>query len=100
MQWTQISPWLLSCPAENPRVQWQNFPGLNITNAPNASAITDETLSAVSHNRSTPLSQPGQLIQLHWEAPGKQVGPNLTYTTTSSAGAPQVSYLHHFVCSG
>ena len=90
MQWTQISPWLLTCPAENIHVGWQNFPGLNITNAANASAISNDTLSAVSHNRSTPLSTPGQLIHLQWEAPGKAVGPNASYTTTSAAGTPAV----------
>lgn len=87
----QMAPWILSCPAQNPRIEWQIFPGLNITNAPNASAITNETLSAVSHNRTTPLSSPGQLLHLQWEAAGKSVGPNMSYTTASSAGAPRFS---------
>ena len=40
-----------------------------------------------------PISQPGSLT---WESSGKQVGPNLAYNTTTSAGAAKVrttSYL-------
>ncbi|KAG9230133.1 hypothetical protein BJ875DRAFT_385807 [Amylocarpus encephaloides] len=45
--------------------------------------------SAVSQNRSIPLSFPGREVYLKWENPGKAVGPNNSYITDSKAGAPQ-----------
>lgn len=31
MAWTLLSPYITSCPAENPHIVFQNFPALNIT---------------------------------------------------------------------
>jgi len=31
MAWTLLAPHIVSCPAENPRIAWNNFPALNIT---------------------------------------------------------------------
>jgi hypothetical protein len=31
MAWTLLAPYMVSCPAENPRIAWQNFPALNVT---------------------------------------------------------------------
>lgn len=92
MQWTVLAPYITSCPAENPRIQWQNFPALNVTNSPNASVLTKETMPAITHNRMMALSQPGNQLNLTWESPGKQVGPDLSYNTTTSAGAPKVFF--------
>ncbi|KAF5327142.1 hypothetical protein D9619_004091 [Psilocybe cf. subviscida] len=41
MAWTLLAPHLVTCPAENPRIEWQNFPALNITNNPNGTIIQD-----------------------------------------------------------
>jgi hypothetical protein len=30
MAWTLLSPYIVSCPAENPHIIFQNFPALNI----------------------------------------------------------------------
>ncbi|KAJ4382381.1 hypothetical protein N0V86_002716 [Didymella sp. IMI 355093] len=43
---------------------------------------------AIAHNRSEPLSFPGKLVNLTWDAPGQAVGPNNSYITATSAGAP------------
>jgi hypothetical protein len=43
---------------------------------------------AIAHNRSEPLSFPGKMVNLTWEEPGKAVGPNNSYITATSAGAP------------
>jgi len=43
---------------------------------------------AISRNRSEPLSFPGREVFLEWEDPGKYVGPNNSYVTSSTAGAP------------
>lgn len=45
--------------------------------------------ASISQNRSIPLSYPGRQVFLQWENPGQHVGPNNSYVTTSSAGAPQ-----------
>lgn len=31
MAWTLLAPYIQSCPADNPKIAWQNFPALNIT---------------------------------------------------------------------
>jgi len=43
---------------------------------------------AIAHNRSEPLSFPGKLVNLTWDAPGQPVGPNNSYVTSTSAGQP------------
>jgi hypothetical protein len=30
MHWTLLSPYLVECPAENPRIEWPIYPGLTI----------------------------------------------------------------------
>jgi len=44
---------------------------------------------AISRNRSEPLSFPGKKVYLEWENPGSPVGPNNSYVTATTAGAPQ-----------
>lgn len=29
--WTLLAPYIASCPAENPKIEWQNFPALTVT---------------------------------------------------------------------
>jgi len=45
--------------------------------------------ASISQNRSIPLSYPGRTVYLEWENPGKPIGPNNSYITSTSAGAPQ-----------
>ncbi|KJA16414.1 hypothetical protein HYPSUDRAFT_147726 [Hypholoma sublateritium FD-334 SS-4] len=95
MAWTLLAPYIVSCPASNPKIEWQNFPALNITNNPNATAyfnlsvIGNETTPAITHNRSEPLSYPGREVFFTWETPGKQVGYNNSFTTNTTAGDPK-----------
>ena len=89
MQWTLLAPYIVGCPENNTRVQFQNFPALNITNNPNVSALTLNTTPAASRNE-TSFTTPGQAIYLEWESPGKQVGPNNSYTTNTTAGEAKV----------
>ncbi|KAI0630098.1 ferritin-like domain-containing protein [Trametes polyzona] len=88
MHWTLLAPYITSCPAGNFHLGWQNFPALTITNNPNASTLANETMPAISRNR-TQLSAPGKQLHFSWEAPGKAVGPNGTYTTSTNASTPQ-----------
>lgn len=55
----------------------------------NASESTADCGPAISQNRSIPLSYPGREVFFSWETPGKPVGPNNSYITSTSAGAPQ-----------
>jgi hypothetical protein len=43
---------------------------------------------AISRNRSEPLSFAGKQVFLSWDAPGSPVGPNNSYVTSTTAGAP------------
>ncbi|KAI0369661.1 Rds1 protein [Pilatotrama ljubarskyi] len=86
MAWTLLAPYISSCPDNNTHLEWQNFPALQITNNPNASVLTNETGPAITHNRTVPLSSPGMTVNLTWEDPGKPVGPNGAYNTSTSAG--------------
>ncbi|KAJ7891373.1 Rds1 protein [Mycena olivaceomarginata] len=85
MAWTLLSPYIVSCPAENPHIVFQNFPALNIVGGPsaipliNSSSEDNSTLPAITHNRSIPLSTPGLQI----------TGYNDSYTTNTSAGPAQ-----------
>ena len=89
MQWTLLAPYIVGCPENNTRVQFQNFPALNITNNPNVSALALNATPAASRNE-TSFTTPGQAIYLEWESPGKQVGPNNSYTTNTTAGEAKV----------
>jgi hypothetical protein len=62
--------------AESCLVAGKNITGLDCT-------------AAISQNRSIPLSFPGREVFLSWENPGLPVGPNNSYVTSTSAGAPQ-----------
>ncbi|KAF5341905.1 hypothetical protein D9611_001971 [Ephemerocybe angulata] len=95
MAWTLLAPYIVSCPAENPRIEWQNFPALNITNNPDATPFVnnsiagEDTSPAITRNRTQPLSAPGRTVNFTWESPGQTVSYNDSYTTSTSAGAPQ-----------
>jgi hypothetical protein len=93
--WTLMAPYISSCPANQTRLVWQNFPALNISTSNNSSDACacatdngDNTMPAITHNRSIPLSQPGQQVNLTWDSPGQAIGPNNSYTTSTSAGKP------------
>jgi len=85
MAWTLLAPYIKSCPAEDPLLAWQNFPALLITNNPNGT--NPRFGPAVTHNRTT-LTYPGREVTFEFEAPGKKVGWNDSYTTSTTAGAP------------
>ena len=122
--WTLLAPYISSCPANQTRLAWQNFPALTVLNQPNAARINanrtgfgetvgktgsaplnetavpqaDQCLNstivgedcspAITQNRSIPLSFAGRKVFFEWEAPGLPVGPNNSYVTSTTAGAP------------
>ncbi|KAJ5106136.1 Protein rds1 [Penicillium angulare] len=116
--WTLLAPYVASCPADQTRLVWENFPALRILNQPtlsdagkrNNGSSFNNTLDAglnvakasskenpnskndlsagasVTPDRYSPLSFPGRRVDLQWEEPGRPVGPNDSYVTTSQAG--------------
>jgi len=93
--WTLLAPFITSCPANNTRLEWPNFPALNILNNPNGTVVhnangrTSKATPGITHNQSVPLSFPGRTIRLEWDTPGKSVGPNGSYVTVTNATEPK-----------
>ena len=82
--WTLLAPWIQSCPKENPRVGWTNFPALTVVNGPTLAYAGSK--SDVSTNI-TQLTYPDKtVVKLKWENPGKSVGPDQSYTTAKLGG--------------
>ncbi|GAA5881391.1 hypothetical protein JCM16303_000159 [Sporobolomyces ruberrimus] len=82
--WTMLSPFIKSCPETNPRVEWQNFPALNITNQPDIFQGTP----GINSNY-TLTSGSGRVVQFSWEDPGKKTGYDNSYMTSTVAGEPK-----------
>ena len=61
--------------------QAESCVGLNVTGF--------DCSASISQNRSIPLSYPGREVFLEWENPGKAVGPNNSYVTSTTAGPAQ-----------
>ncbi|PYI28417.1 putative stress response protein Rds1 [Aspergillus indologenus CBS 114.80] len=55
----------------------------------NSTEVGIDCSPAITHNRTNPLSYPGRQVFLTWEEPGKAVGPNNSYVTSTSAGEPK-----------
>lgn len=146
--WSLLAPYISSCPVDQTRLAWQNFPALRILNQSNPNLLDgsrayNQTLTpgmntsngtvasnstssggnstssgksstisgtsaisgagscinstrigencspAITRNRTMPLSYPGRQVALRWDSPGKAVGPNNSYVTSTSAGSPQ-----------
>lgn len=66
---------------------------LNSTVVPADEACFDSEESdcgpRITQNRTIPLSYPGREVRFSWESPGLPVGPNNSYITSTSAGAPK-----------
>lgn len=117
--WTLLAPYISSCPSNQTRLVWQNFPGLKIINqpsissggsnssnntgafnntispgtnvvkAPNGKIFGPESKCKIAPDGYSPLSFPGRQVALQWASPGSQVGPNNSYVTTSQATQPK-----------
>jgi hypothetical protein len=116
--WTLLAPYISSCPANQTRLAWQNFPALTILNQPspakirqavnqpatganpllssqvdgsaclNSTTPDEDCAPAITQNKTIPLSYPGREVYLQWDGAGMSVGPNNSYTTSTSAKAP------------
>lgn len=128
--WTLLAPYITSCPSNQTRLVWQNFPPLTILNEPslygggragNTSSLnntigpgtnvvrapknattksTSDCGVGVTPNNYTRLSFPGRQVSLQWDTPGKPVGPNNSYVTSTQAGKPKfVAWVTQLNCT-
>ncbi|WVN90225.1 uncharacterized protein L203_105461 [Cryptococcus depauperatus CBS 7841] len=79
MAWSLLQHYLVTCPAENPRIEWQIFPNLNVNN--DANLLVDGYLAAITHNR-TSLTEPGRKVEFSWDMPGQMTSYNNSYNTS------------------
>jgi hypothetical protein len=118
MAWTLLSPYLVSCPASNPKIKWNSeylpagyqnstnqkftsflstvFPSLEINNNPNLTAEGVE--SAVSTNRTAFVTPGVTKLELTYEAPGlpksyNQSGNSSLYTSALGKNVTQTENL-------
>ncbi|PRQ78026.1 Ferritin-like domain-domain containing protein [Rhodotorula toruloides] len=82
--WTLLSPYIQSCPPNNPRIEFTRFPLINITNQPYA---LDGTPGINSNYTLTEGA--GRTLQFTWEPLNKTVGYDGLYKTQSMAGEPK-----------
>ncbi|KAL4738394.1 ferritin-like domain-containing protein [Aspergillus similis] len=126
--WTLLAQYISSCPENNTRLVWQNFPNLYVTNQANPNRINPNTTEfneisdsshvnrtgdpssshipynescvhvnetgyncgpAISRDKYEPLTFPGRKVFLTWDDPGRPVGPNNSYITSTTAGEPK-----------
>ncbi|BGP30723.1 conserved fungal protein [Rhodotorula toruloides] len=82
--WTLLSPYIQSCPPNNPRIEFTRFPLINITNQPYAL----DGQPGINSNY-TLTEGAGRTIQFTWELLNKTVGYDGLYKTQSVAGEPK-----------
>ncbi|KAG0272965.1 hypothetical protein BGZ95_011238 [Linnemannia exigua] len=88
MQWSLEARYIVSYLKVNHKYPliWQVFPELRITNNPNS---TDPHFGPSISTLRTALSHSGREVEFEFDAPGKQVGPDGKYTTSTNASAPK-----------
>lgn len=79
MAWSLLSRYLVSCPSQNPRVDWTIYPWLSVTNEPDL--LIEGYNASITHNR-TSLTKPGRVVTFAWDQPGQTVSYNSTYNTS------------------
>ncbi len=88
MAWTLLSPYLIECPAENPRIEWNIFPYLYINNNPN---LTNANIPAAISTNRTALSASNQTLELSFDQPGMNVSYNQSYQTAVGANVTDLT---------
>ncbi|OQE10208.1 hypothetical protein PENVUL_c004G06652 [Penicillium vulpinum] len=74
-------------------------PGVSIPKSPKGSGRYNSSISGVgcpapvSKTRPVPLTAPGRRVLLQWDLPGKKVGPNNSYITTTETKAGSAKYV-------
>ncbi|KGO74405.1 hypothetical protein PITC_019380 [Penicillium italicum] len=74
-------------------------PGVSIPKSPkgsgrfNSSSSRNACGASVSKIRPIPLTAPGRQVLLQWDLPGKKIGPNNSYITTTETKAGSAKYV-------
>ncbi|KAJ5476937.1 hypothetical protein N7475_002666 [Penicillium sp. IBT 31633x] len=81
--WTLLSQYISSCPENNTRVVWQNFPNLNVVNQPNVNRInanTTENWETVGSRTGDPSDSniPKDQSCVHLNITGYNCGPAIS----------------------
>jgi hypothetical protein len=79
MAWTSLSKYIIGCPDSTPRVGWQIFPALNVTN--DLPLPSEDSKAAINTQRES-LTEAGRTVMFQWEAPGQNVSANSSYVTS------------------
>ncbi|GAA5899242.1 hypothetical protein JCM8208_001594 [Rhodotorula glutinis] len=82
--WTLLSPYLKSCPTNNPRIEFTRFPLINVTNQPYAL----DGIPGINSNY-TLTEGAGRTVNFTWEPLNKTVSYDGLYKTDSVAGEPK-----------
>ena len=96
--WTLLAPYVASCPANQTRLAWQNFPALRVLNEPNplrvngsvglnGSSTLNETVSTGT-NVSNSTIVPSSNSCLNGTAVGRSCSPGITRDRTSPLSWP------------
>jgi hypothetical protein len=90
--WTLLAPYISSCPANQTRLVWQNFPSLNILNQPNPARINgsnvfNETTGGYANTLNTTDIKSGESC-LNATGPGLGCNPAITQNRTNPLSYP------------
>lgn len=90
--WSYISPYISSCPANQTRLIWQNFPALHIHNQPNpvrvnGSAVWNETLGDIMNTLNSSGIPAKQLCRNATKV-GVDCSPAITHNRTNPLSYP------------
>ncbi|KAK6070805.1 hypothetical protein SCUP515_08206 [Seiridium cupressi] len=90
--WTLLAPYISSCPANQTRLIWQNFPALNILNQPNparinGSNVVNETTGGYTNTLSTADIADGDSCVNATET-GVNCSPAITHNRTQPLSYP------------
>lgn len=79
MSWSLLSRYIIGCPDSNPKVGWQIFPYLNVTND---IPLPSEDSQAAINTQREPLTAANRTVQFQWDSPGQNVSANNSYVSS------------------
>ncbi|KAI1127247.1 hypothetical protein F5Y10DRAFT_266320 [Nemania abortiva] len=90
--WTLLAPYIASCPQNQTRLAWQNFPALRVLNQPNAARVNgsdvwNETRGDYANTLSTADLAPGDAC-VNATAVGENCSPGITRNRTNPLSYP------------
>jgi hypothetical protein len=91
--WTLLAPYISSCPANQTRLAWQNFPALQVLNQPNAARINaNRTLigETIGNSSSAPLNSTVPVVDacLNSTIVGENCSPAITHNRSIPLSFP------------